>query len=73
MLKSHASGVIGNPPRLEAYSIAAFCKAHCISRGTFYNLRKAGRAPRLMRVGGRILISREAAAEWRRESESEAV
>ena len=53
----------------EAYSIAEFCHAHRISRATFYNLQTAGKAPRTMKVGGRVLVSKEAAADWRRECE----
>jgi predicted DNA-binding transcriptional regulator AlpA len=54
----------------EAFSISAFCEAHGISRGTYYNLKKAGRAPREMHVGNRVLVSKEAAADWRRHMES---
>jgi predicted DNA-binding transcriptional regulator AlpA len=71
MLKTRAGDIIGTPGP-DAYSIAAFCAAHAISRATFYNLQKEGKAPRLMHVGSRRLISREAAAQWRRERESEA-
>jgi predicted DNA-binding transcriptional regulator AlpA len=54
---------------LEATSIAEFCKAHGISRATFYNLRHRGQAPKTLVVGRRRLISTSAAAEWRREME----
>jgi predicted DNA-binding transcriptional regulator AlpA len=53
-----------------AYDIRGFCEAHSISRATFYNLVKGGAAPRTFRVGRRVLISREAAAEWRQRMES---
>lgn len=56
----------------EALSIALFCQLHSISRSTYFNLRADGRAPREMRVGTRVLISREAAADWRRERETNA-
>jgi hypothetical protein len=52
-----------------AFSIEEFCKNHGVSRGTYYNLRKAGLAPTEMRVFSRHLISTEAAAEWRRKRE----
>jgi hypothetical protein len=52
----------------DSYSIAEFCARHGISRSGFYNLRPEDR-PQLMRVGARILISREAAEKWRREME----
>lgn len=64
-----------------AYDVTTFCKAHSISRPTFFKLRQADaelaarlgrdllpgerRAPRCKDVGHKILISREAAAEWR--------
>jgi hypothetical protein len=54
---------------LEAFSITEFCTAHRISRATFYNLLAAGEGPRTMKVGNRVLISRDAAADWRRERE----
>jgi predicted DNA-binding transcriptional regulator AlpA len=52
-----------------AYSVSEFCALHGISRSAFYKSLNAGLAPKLMRVGSRILISREAAAEWRRARE----
>jgi hypothetical protein len=53
----------------KAASIEEFCEAHDLSRASFYNMRKAGIGPREMRVGARVLISDEAAADWRRERE----
>jgi hypothetical protein len=56
-----------------AYSIDEFCFAHGkICRASYYNAKKAGKGPREMRVGARVLISEEAAAEWRRAREAEA-
>ncbi len=49
----------------QAYSIAAFCEAHGISRGLYYILESKGAAPKTMRVGRRRLISKEEAARWR--------
>ncbi len=49
-----------------AYSVADFCKSHSISRATYYVLRKKGLGPRVMHVGGKPLISTEAAADWRK-------
>lgn len=56
-----------------ALSIIEFCRAHGISRPTYYNLKKKGLTPREMEVGARRLISQEAAADWRREREAAAV
>jgi predicted DNA-binding transcriptional regulator AlpA len=49
-----------------ASSIAEFCKRHGISIAMFYKLAKTGKAPRLMHVGVRRLVSDEDAAAWRR-------
>ena len=57
------------PAETDAMSIDTFCRRHGISRASFYNALAESRAPRVMRVGGRILISVEAAAEWRRAME----
>jgi hypothetical protein len=56
-------------PDKEAYTIDEFCQTHGISRRMFYKLRKQGCGPRLMQVGTRSLIGKEAAADWRRERE----
>ncbi|MER8654413.1 hypothetical protein [Mesorhizobium sp. M0847] len=58
---------------VAALTIPEFCQANRISRGSFYNLKKAGKAPRLMVVGNRILISPEANAEWRIAREQDAL
>ena len=54
-----------------ARSITDFCRAHGISRATFYNLAKIGKAPRTMRVAGRRLVSIEAERDWRRQMEAD--
>jgi len=41
-----------------------------ISRGFFYKLLKQGNGPRVMRPGGRTLISAEAERDWHRELEA---
>lgn len=53
----------------EAFSIQEFCDAHDLSRATFYRLAKEGQAPSTMKIGKRTLVSREAAAAWRRAME----
>jgi predicted DNA-binding transcriptional regulator AlpA len=57
----------------QAQTVEEFCQAHRISRGTFYNLLKDERGPRVMKVGARTLISVEAAADWRHRMEEGAV
>lgn len=49
----------------SAFSIAEFCQLHSISRTHFYQLEKTGKGPATMSLGRRVLISAEAAAEWR--------
>jgi predicted DNA-binding transcriptional regulator AlpA len=53
----------------DAYNVMEFCTRHGISRSAFYKAIDAKQAPKLMRVGKRILISKEAAEKWRRERE----
>jgi predicted DNA-binding transcriptional regulator AlpA len=55
----------------KAFSINEFCIDHGISRATFYNLKRDGKAPALMTVNTRKLISVEAAAAWRARMEAE--
>ena len=56
----------------DAFSIAEFCRRHSISVPMFYKLQSQGKAPTTFSVGVRRLISREAAAAWRREQEEAA-
>ena len=51
----------------DAYSVDEFCARHRISPQLFYKLRPL--MPVTFNVGTRVLISREAAAAWRRERE----
>lgn len=48
----------------RAYSIDQFCRAYGISRATFYNLKKDGKAPAVLNVGRRPLITIPAADAW---------
>jgi hypothetical protein len=54
----------------DAYSIGEFCRRHNISHGTYYNLKNRGLGPREARAMSRVIITKEAAADWRRERES---
>jgi hypothetical protein len=69
---SAAAGHTSAGPDRKAYSIDEFCQAYRICRASFYNLLKQDRGPRTMKVGGRTLVSIEAADEWRRQMESQA-
>lgn len=52
-------------PVREADPIGVFCEKHSISEATFHRLVKANKGPRLMRLGKRVLITQDAAREWR--------
>jgi hypothetical protein len=68
-LKSIAEAIKGIAQNmdLDAYSIEAFCARHSISVPLYYKLRKDGLTPREMSAGARVLITKESAAEWRRD------
>jgi hypothetical protein len=57
------------PTATLAFSVDEFCSAHRISRATYYNLQREGRAPASMKVGRRTLIAVESAEAWRRQME----
>ncbi|SIO44170.1 hypothetical protein SAMN05443247_05416 [Bradyrhizobium erythrophlei] len=56
----------------DAYSVDEFCTRHRISPQLFYKLKPQGLMPVTFNVGTRVLISKEAAAAWRREREQAA-
>jgi hypothetical protein len=60
--KQHARA---GPAELDAFSIEEFCRRHGISIAFFYKLRAQGLTPAELRIGSRVLITREAAAVWR--------
>lgn len=55
-----------------AHTVTTFCQAFKISRSFFYKLQREGKAPRLMKVGRRTLISAEATQEWQDKMETPA-
>jgi hypothetical protein len=55
----------------DAYTIPEFCRRHGFSQSKYFAIAAAGEGPRVMRVGKRVLISKEAAADWRRALEAE--
>jgi hypothetical protein len=55
---------------IDAFSVEEFCRRHRISVQVFYKRRNL--MPATFMVGTRRLISREAAAAWRRDREREA-
>ena len=54
-----------------AYTIPQFCNAHQISVGLYFKLKAQGRAPRLMKLGRRSLITAQEIARWQAERQSE--
>jgi len=53
----------------DAFTVREFCARHRISVQLFYKLKPLGLMPTTFNVGSRVLISREAAAAWRRQRE----
>jgi predicted DNA-binding transcriptional regulator AlpA len=56
----------------DLLSIADFCGANRISRPFLYKLWAQGKGPKFIKLGRRVLISKEAAAEWRSSLENSA-
>ena len=52
----------------DCYTIEEFCRRNRVSTAMFYKTRSL--MPRTFNVGKRVLITREAAAAWRREREA---
>ena len=54
---------------VDAFSLTTFSRRHGISLQMFYKLASQDQAPQTFNVGTRVLVSREAAAAWRRARE----
>ena len=50
--------------KTKAKSVRDFCAAYDFSKSMFYKLRKAGKGPRIIKVGNRTLITEDAEADW---------
>ena len=59
-------------PDVAADPIPEFCRQHRMGVATYYKLPLDLR-PQEIRIGKKVLISREAAAAWRRRMESQSV
>lgn len=57
---------------IKAQSISDFCRSYGISRGTFYNLEKAGQAPKTLKLGARRVVPVAAIEAWERSKLGEA-
>ena len=58
-------------PNAAAFNIREFCLAHRISESMYYKLRNAGLGPREARALSKVIITQEAAADWRRQREAQ--
>jgi hypothetical protein len=54
----------------EALTIAEFCHAYRYSPSLYFKEKRAGRGPRELKVGRRVVITKQAAAEWARQHEA---
>lgn len=50
----------------QADTVKDFCKSHSISESFFYKLRTQGKAPNIIKVGNKTLITSESAEHWRK-------
>jgi hypothetical protein len=57
-------------PNAAAYTIPEFCEAHRISESMYYKIRADGLGPREARAFTKVIITKEAAADWRRARET---
>lgn len=69
------SEVVSTSDRVDAKAKLAFspdelCRLTGISRVHFYSLIKAGRGPKLIKLGRRTLIYAESAHQWLRDMEA---
>lgn len=55
---------IGKDKQKHPRSVDGFCKRWGICRATFYNLKKQNKAPAILRVGSRSIITPDAEADW---------
>jgi hypothetical protein len=58
------------PPLSDCHTVAEFCSRNRISLAFYYKLRAQGLGPREIRLGTKVLITKEAAEAWRRAQEA---
>ena len=51
----------------DCLSVAEFCRRNSISKPFYFKLRAQGLGPEEMRLGARVLITRQSAEKWRAE------
>ena len=69
--KKKESKLVELVPNAAAFNIREFCLAHRISESMYYKLRNAGLGPREARALSKVIITQEAAADWRRQREAQ--
>jgi len=57
------------PQTLNMLTVTEFCEAIGISRSTWHKLKRQGKAPAIMNIGGIQRIRREAIDTWLSENE----
>lgn len=62
----HGDGVRMSTDREDSlsYTIPQFCAAYHFSRVYYYTLKTQGKAPKELRFGRRVVITRKCAEEW---------
>ena len=55
----------------DAYTIRGFCESRAISEALYFTLKRQNKQPREIELGGRVIISDEAARDWDVERERE--
>jgi len=56
---------------MQSFSIKTFCERQEIGRTHYYQLKKAGKAPRTFKIGSIERISEDAEREWIKAREAE--
>jgi len=55
----------------DAHTIPSFCVSNAISESKYFDLKRKGKGPREIDLGGRTIITPEAERDWRAEREAE--
>jgi hypothetical protein len=55
------------------FTIKEFCDRYRIATSFYFKLQKQGKGPRTMRIGSKVLITAEAAADWAAAIEAESL
>jgi len=63
--------LVSPPPDYEACTISQFCVKYGISPSFYWKIQALGIGPRVLKLGGRRFITRQAASDWLRAMEVE--